>query len=446
MRLFPRSFPIVGRATLLAFLLLLPLSSARAGFERLVGALETPLAAKILVSSEARRTFESALVQLELLGLGAVPPGNARQPSGLARLLRGLKPQQLVHAERVYELRELESNLLSIEGRLRASGLLTGEKAALSAAAEAEALASAGRLFLADAGAVEFVGRRSPLRLLRPGREGRGGLAELAKAFLMDGASAKAGEAARSAHRSITEDLFHGQVSHIERFSANGNRNPIYKVRLHNPVTGRVRDALFKPRPFGDGDGWNRTPMEYVTYEVQRLLGMDYIPPAAYRRGLSLEGGVSEGAMLYMVPEAHALHPVPRSEWGTDVRLMLSDTRVLDTLMMNPDRHINNFLRGRHWVDGSFRPMLIDHASALRASTRTSLSHSDAFNMGATRVIRKSTWDALNALRRSDLERFGAFISPGEMDGIVARRHQIIDYFNQLITERGYVNVVVDAR
>jgi hypothetical protein len=34
----------------------------------------------------------------------------------------------------------------------------------------------------------------------------------------------------------------------------------------------------------GNGDGWHRASMEFVAYRLSRVLGMDYVPPAAYRR------------------------------------------------------------------------------------------------------------------------------------------------------------------
>lgn len=41
--------------------------------------------------------------------------------------------------------------------------------------------------------------------------------------------------------------------------------------------------ALFKPTLEGDGDGWHRVPIEAASYHLNRLLGMDYVPPAVFR-------------------------------------------------------------------------------------------------------------------------------------------------------------------
>jgi hypothetical protein len=55
--------------------------------------------------------------------------------------------------------------------------------------------------------------------------------------------------------------------------------------QLQDPATClRVR-AIYKPRVYGDAGGWHRTPMEYVAYRLNRLLGLDLVPPVAYRCG-----------------------------------------------------------------------------------------------------------------------------------------------------------------
>jgi hypothetical protein len=75
--------------------------------------------------------------------------------------------------------------------------------------------------------------------------------------------------------------------------------------------TEAVIDCVFKPAIDGNGDGWHRASMEYVAYRLSRMLGMDSVPPAAYRRP---EGGIEldykrfdEGAFLYWVDGADEL-------------------------------------------------------------------------------------------------------------------------------------------
>lgn len=61
--------------------------------------------------------------------------------------------------------------------------------------------------------------------------------------------------------------------------------------------------AVFKPRVEGDAEGWHRAPIEWVAYELNLMLGMDYVPPVAYRQASGWEravecGSCFDGALL----------------------------------------------------------------------------------------------------------------------------------------------------
>lgn len=53
--------------------------------------------------------------------------------------------------------------------------------------------------------------------------------------------------------------------------------------QLQDPLTAARVRAIYKPRVYGDAGGWHRTPMEWVAYRLNLLLGLDYVPPVAYR-------------------------------------------------------------------------------------------------------------------------------------------------------------------
>ena len=252
------------------------------------------------------------------------------------------------------------------------------------------------------------------------------------------------------AHQAITTDLYHGQVVSWRPFSENNNKNSMFELVIHNSRTGRYRTVLFKPRFRGDGHGWNRVPMEFVAYQLGRQLGTDLIPPVAYRRAITLGSHhFNEGAFLFKVPRTHPLGKVDSRIWDLefnyeklDKDLFLSDARIIDVLLQNPDRHINNFMRGKHWVDGVYRPFLIDHAASLKSGFDIRITSNDAFKNGPVVVFRKRTIDHLRNLESKDLRALSEFITEKEIQGILERKERILQQVDQLIAQNGAEQVI----
>lgn len=248
------------------------------------------------------------------------------------------------------------------------------------------------------------------------------------------------------AHDAITEDLFVGKTIRAEAFSADGNKNQLYKVAVKNEANGQVREALWKPRPFGDGDGWNRVSMEYVGYRINLMLRMDFVPPVSYRRNFDVAFKTwAEGALLYMVPDAQGLKKVARNQFCClEKELFLSDTRIFDYIMKNGDRHVDNFLWGKHWVDGSSTPVLIDSAAGFREATEVTLKGVDVFGYSLN-TVRRSTYDALKKIDFATVkDEIGEFATDSEIRAMLKRRDDILGHFNRLISQNGYQKVVLD--
>ena len=74
----------------------------------------------------------------------------------------------------------------------------------------------------------------------------------------------------------------------------------------------------------------------------------DYVPPVAYRRGGVEVCGrrYDEGALIFFVPRCSELRETPPEKWGVARDKLLSDTRVIDVLIHNSDRHHGHFQVG----------------------------------------------------------------------------------------------------
>ena len=320
-------------------------------------------------------------------------------------------------------------------------------------------------------------------------------------------------EAQESAHETITRLLQNGKIVWVESMSEIEGKfgHPCYRLRLEcHRGTGAAIDAVFKPKIEGDGDGWHRASMEYVAYKLSRMLGMDLVPPAAYRTGgIELDyKKFDEGAFMYWVDDAKELAQVGDFEaaardgcWGegVDPRVVLSDTRVLDVLLQNSDRHSGHFLFGRHWTEGlaagdggafggardrdggangtssgtdggsssndgnedgerdarrgngsptlggsRYLPCLIDHAASFRPEAFVSMEHENAFQTGPTVCVKSSTYLRLRFLDAAAIEReFSYFLSADERKMLLERVETILAYLDDLVEKRGYDDVVI---
>ena len=157
----------------------------------------------------------------------------------------------------------------------------------------------------------------------------------------------------------------------------------------------------------------------------------------AYRRGGVEVCGrrFDEGAFIYFVPSCAELSSVPPQEWGVDRVRLLSDTRVLDVLLQNSDRHLGHFQHGEHWVardarpgrhaHGAKRPVLIDHAAGFRADAFVSMEHENAFQTGPVRSVAARTYLRLRFLDAAAIaNKFSGVLTEREMRALLARRNR----------------------
>ncbi|KAL2633364.1 hypothetical protein R1flu_004843 [Riccia fluitans] len=250
-------------------------------------------------------------------------------------------------------------------------------------------------------------------------------------------------------HKEITEILSTGRIVKarpMEPPSKFGHES--FVVQLLKKQTGQKVDAMCKPGIEGHADGWHRAAIELVAYELNLMLGMDYVPPVAYR-----SGGVdvnykryNDGAFVYYVPNTVPLRKVPATKWGVSVAMLLSDTRILDVLLNNSDRHHGHFLFGEHWADGRMRPVLIDHAAGFRKEAVVKMDHENAFQTGPVRVVSSKTYLRLRFLEKQVIQdKFKGILSSDEVNKMMQRRDMILSYLDSLVAERGYHKTVIET-
>ena len=247
-------------------------------------------------------------------------------------------------------------------------------------------------------------------------------------------------------HAELVSILQQGRVVDSQPLEGGHETHPSFKVLLEH--RGKKSWAIFKPRIDGDGDGWHRATMEWVAYELSLMLGLDLVPPVAYRRG-----GVEchyqhfeEGAFIHFGPDAVELQEAPLDAWGVPQALLLSDTRILDVLLHNSDRHHGHFLFGPGWVaPHGKQPILIDHAAAFRKEAHVTLDHENAFRTGPVRCVSSRTYLRLRFLdARAIAARFAGTLSTGEMRALLTRRNAVLERLDALVEVQGFAATVIE--
>ena len=171
---------------------------------------------------------------------------------------------------------------------------------------------------------------------------------------------------------------------------------------------------------------------EVAAYEMARLLGLEWVPPAVLRevegsRGslqLWIEQGMSDAARRRRgleVPDAERFHR------------QLQVMHVFDNLIANRDRNPGNILLGPHG-----RLWLIDHTRSFGSSTAL---RSPDYVTGCERTV----WERLRSLDRREVRRrLGPYVEEAEMGALFRRWEQLVATLEARIRQHGEGEVVFD--
>jgi hypothetical protein len=186
---------------------------------------------------------------------------------------------------------------------------------------------------------------------------------------------------------------------------------------------GLVGSVVVKHLPMGQKGGfWEAYKSEIAAYEMDRLLGLDMVPPTIERRVegdlASIQLWVEGTKWLKDVDQSACPRPI---EWAKQV----CRQRVFDNLTANIDRNAGNLL-----VDGEWNLILIDHSRAFASDKMP-------FVKEMTRIDR-DMFGKLKALDEAGIMQHIRpwVLSDGQARAILKRRDKIVAHFEKLAAER----------
>ncbi|GAQ80619.1 hypothetical protein KFL_000580130 [Klebsormidium nitens] len=252
----------------------------------------------------------------------------------------------------------------------------------------------------------------------------------------------------RKPHELLTEVLQDGQIVRFAPLVEAGS-SPFrhkYEVELEIPQWSKA-NAVFIP--FVPGDAflrWRRAPAEWVAYQMNLLLGLDIVPPAAIRTNVQLgEEKYDLGVMVAAVSGLRPLSSIPTRKWGVPSPVaFVTSAHVLDALLGGAPRQPHEFKAGNHWsLQGGLKPVVWEHPMGPgRGALHSMWSHRG--ERKGVKSIPATTLARLKELSPSVLfEQLGGAVTSDETELILERRDQIVAYFDAMAKRHGGEAVLV---
>lgn len=168
-------------------------------------------------------------------------------------------------------------------------------------------------------------------------------------------------------------------------------------------------------RPGRPNGYWESYKSEIAAYELDRMLGMNMVPPSVEKNWKGDRGA----AILWLQPVRSwkAVEKLPKPEkWNIEAIRM----KMFDNLIGNSDRNAGNFL-----FDDEWNMFLIDHSRAFVNDSKL------PFTMAR---VDKELWNRMLALDEARLmERLGPWVDKASIRAILKRRDKMQQTIDKMV-------------
>ena len=200
-------------------------------------------------------------------------------------------------------------------------------------------------------------------------------------------------------------------------------------IRCYFAPGGLVESFAFKSVQTGRQTGfWESYKSEMASYELDKLLDLQMIPPTVEKRV-----NKNLGAAVMWVGPAQSFKqmggpPTPPSDHFDSWNRQMAQAKMFDNLINNRDPNLGNWL-----VDPAWNLILIDH-------TRAFAPGKDLFHK--LNRIDKALWERMMALDEAALKTaLGPYLDGGQIKDILGRREKMKKEIEKMVAERGEAEV-----
>jgi hypothetical protein len=191
----------------------------------------------------------------------------------------------------------------------------------------------------------------------------------------------------------------------------------------------RIQDRHLKYRDWRDSHMY-----DVAAYHVDRLLGLNRVPPAALRKIKRKNGSLKiwvEGSVNEKERQDRGCDPPDAFRWNQQHQIL----RIFDNLVANQDSNLGNTL-----IDGNWRLWFIDCGRCFGEIK-------ELFYPQAITHCERGLWQALQELDEERLEeRLEPYLAAQERKALLARRDKLVQHLQDRIDEVGEARVLYDLR